>query len=1824
MAGLWTRFVNCGLMAGLTVDRLRLFCRRGLLVGVAGAVICLMRLSAFGGTVSPNSCKLRVNEPAVVVTLQAQGARVLANYGSFQLLEVGPVAALKTRSHASVGTIQSDLIELNARRLDPRTSETRALRQSVGHFSGRRLHLVQFIGPVKSEWRSRLEQTGVRVIQFIPQNAYLVQGDALALGRLQTLAGVADFIQWEAAYTGDLKVHPDARTADASGRKRTPATDLFAVQLLEDAKANSTTLALVDSLKLAPLQRDVRVLGYRNLIVRLPASRLAELAAQPDVVSVQPYLPRRKWDERQDQILAGNLAGTAPAGPGYLAWLEREGFTQAQFVDSGFAVDITDSGLDNGSTAPSHCGLYEGGDGARPSRVIYNRLEGEPNPGSTIEGCDGHGTLNAHIVAGYNDSTNGFPHADAAGYHYGLGVCPFVKVGSSVVFDPAWFTNPNYLDLQSRAYRDGARISANSWGADTGGAYDMDSQAYDALVRDAQPADAAEAAEGNQEMVILFAAGNSGPGSQTISSPGSGKNVITVGAAENVHSHSSTNGGLDDFGNDGCNVADNGADSADDLAEFSGRGPCADGRVKPDVVAPGTHVTGGVTQAALSSLGTGLAADSFAATGVCALLGGGGRDNQASYFPVDQQFYTTSSGTSHSTPAVAGACALLRQRFINQGRRPPSPALTKALLVNSARYLAGDGAADTLPSPNQGMGEAYLGMALDATPRLLRDQLPADKFTATGEHRMFVATVADLSRPVRVTLAWTDAPGATFANAWNNDLDLTLAVNGQTYRGNFFQGAFSAPDGEADARNNVESVFLPAGVTGSIVVTITAANLNSDGVPNEEPAVDQDFALVVYNAVEAQVPVMVGGEMVLAAEGCTPTNGVVDPGETVSVSFTLRNVGLAATKDLKATLRSTGGIQAIQGQQDYGELSVEGGAVARTFSFTAHGECGSTVCATLALEDQGTNLGVATFQIPLGHSGPIFVENFDAVAAPALPAAWTTTASGSASVWATATQGGDSLPNVALATTPGAAGVADLTSPVISLPVYPAQLSFVHRYHTEEIFDGGVLEVKIGDGTFVDILSAGGSFLAGSYNQTLYVTDNPLGGRQAWTGDSRGYVTTIVDLPASAAGKRVQFRWRCGTDGAASIEGWCVDSISLRSRICCGDGLVGLPLLVAGGWTVAAENCGAANAAVDPGETVLLNLGIKNLGTATATNVVATLVDGGGVTASGPAQHYGLVPMSGALVCRPFALTATGTCGETVTATLRLQEGGANLGTVSFAIPLGRCGSILLENFDGVTPPSLPAGWTSVTSGAHQPWIVADASLQSVTNAAFAVAGSSAGWSALVSPVCMVPPREAQLSFRQSRNLATGESGGAYDAGALEIKIGEGDWTDITSAGGTFVTGEYAHFVDGEHGNPLGWRMAWGGTSFGFVPTVVNLPEASHGQPVQFRWLFGTDHTAGGEGWWIDSVDVTAQVCAEGPLGPLITTQPVARTTAVGENASFGVTAIGPGPLTYQWRFNGTNLLGATTDTCCLTNVDRSDAGDYSVVVANPASVVASANAQLTVLNPARPAIIARWDFNSAPSDADPGTGSTRPTLGQGVAVAIGGVTEGFRLGSQNDPATGNVDNSAWLLSGFPAQGAANKSAGASFEVNTVGWENIAVVWDQLVSSTASKYCRLQYSTDGTSYHDSPLATGMGAAASFETKSNNLAAILGAGDNATFAFRIVTEFENTATGIGNASYTTASAAGYASSGSLGLDLVTVWGQPITPPPPSVVLTVLGNASGGGLRFSVSGDVAVKCVVEASPDLMHWTPMVTNLIPFTFADAESVRSAQRFFRAKPLR
>src|SRR4029078_12240692 len=96
---------------------------------------------------------------------------------------------------------------------------------------------------------------------------------------------------------------------------------------------------------------------------------------------------------------------------------------------------------------------------------------------------------------------------------------------------------------------------------------------------------------------------------------------------------------------------------------------------------------------------------------------------------------------------------------------------------------------------------------------------------------------------------------------------------------------FRSPCGRRDHSTISDSVFLPAGLSGEFKVLVTAANISGDGISNIAPNVDQDFALVIYNATTSAVPVMTFSNVVIAAEDCAGGNGAIDPNETVMVNF---------------------------------------------------------------------------------------------------------------------------------------------------------------------------------------------------------------------------------------------------------------------------------------------------------------------------------------------------------------------------------------------------------------------------------------------------------------------------------------------------------------------------------------------------------------------------------------------------------------------------------------------------------------------------------------------------------------------------------------------------------------------------------------------------------------------------------------------------------------------------------------------------------------------------------------------------------------------------
>jgi photosystem II stability/assembly factor-like uncharacterized protein len=324
-----------------------------------------------------------------------------------------------------------------------------------------------------------------------------------------------------------------------------------------------------------------------------------------------------------------------------------------------------------------------------------------------------------------------------------------------------------------------------------------------------------------------------------------------------------------------------------------------------------------------------------------------------------------------------------------------------------------------------------------------------------------------------------------------------------------------------------------------------------------------------------QTGVMRNGSIALTAEHCIPGNGVIDAGEDVTVNFTVQNLAAApaATTDLVVTLLTTGSVTFPSAPVHYGSIA-PGSSGSGSFTFSNNASCGDTITLTFHLQDGPANLGDISIPYTLGalqNSAPAFTENFDGVAAPALPTGWTTarssTAAGSAALWVTSTTSANTPPNSAFGAGGTVASDSSLTSPVIAIPNAPSvgghagvNLDFQVSYNTEYGFDGGRVEISINGGAFQEMTAAGGVFELGGYNAVIVNTDSIFTGSPAWSGNSGGFIPVRINLPPAAFGQNVQLRWHDAHDSGGNPTGGGVriDSLSIyaTTRICCGGACV--------------------------------------------------------------------------------------------------------------------------------------------------------------------------------------------------------------------------------------------------------------------------------------------------------------------------------------------------------------------------------------------------------------------------------------------------------------------------------------------------------------------------------------------------------------------------------------------------------------------------------------------------------------------------------------------
>jgi len=632
-------------------------------------------------------------------------------------------------------------------------------------------HVVEFAGRPTQADRESMEASGATSIRSMGGTSYLAWLDAPGRAALHRRPGVES--------VGLLP--PEAKVLPGLEGSGAPA---FAVAVHPSA-AGLALDGLVGSR--VAVQGDLV-----ELVVRAEAADIVGLAALPQVLHIGTAASGMILeDEASAQILAGNLSGsTVP--PGYQAWLTERGID-----GEGVRVSVVDSGVD--SVHPDLAG-----------RVV-NASDRSVSPTGEPVDTLGHGTHVAGIVAGDGAGVESTPlegQTDDDGRLWGLGVAP----GAEVVDQNALSTTASFALCGTQFWppppegwepitSEALSFEAVGWNASwhtcegTGTGYTLSTSVLDSLVRDGD----AEA-DGAQPFSLVFSAGNSGGGNGTdsrLTVPHEGKNIITVASSNNVR-----------------------AGNPNAVSSFSSRGFAVDGRVKPDVAAPGGSI---------------VSTRSLPASAVC---------NQAPT-PESQVLYATCSGTSMAAPHVTGSLALVTDWWRASAGVDPSPAFVKAVLINSTTDMG----PRNIPNRDEGWGRVNLGAAFTDDPRVLMDQDLV--LTNPDEAASWSITPADPTKPLRATVVWTDPAGAPGADpALVNDLDLrVVAPDGTTFLGNNFVEGRSVPGGEANRIDNVENVLIDAAGDGTYTVTVRAFNLPGDGVPFGGDETDQDFALVISNAV---------------------------------------------------------------------------------------------------------------------------------------------------------------------------------------------------------------------------------------------------------------------------------------------------------------------------------------------------------------------------------------------------------------------------------------------------------------------------------------------------------------------------------------------------------------------------------------------------------------------------------------------------------------------------------------------------------------------------------------------------------------------------------------------------------------------------------------------------------------------------------------------------------------------------------------------------------------------------------------------------------------
>lgn len=578
--------------------------------------------------------------------------------------------------------------------------------------------------------RLAVESLGARTIGVLSPRALLIEADAVTRQKLAADRRFAELAEFLPA----AKVQPGLMAVLRAGKTAVEASIVALAQEDRDRVVRCVEGGGGEILR--------GCLNAGTLIrARLTSEQVVALAARGDV----------RWMELFDRPQVMNDYAVEPQ-----AMNVRPTWVVHGLSGAGQRISTSDSGIDTGDTETMHADLK--------NQILAIKV---------VDGCNtqdvlGHGTHTAGSIVGdgtLSGDAKSYPRGPVRGTAWGAKLYAwFCGVGESSVATPK--TCEELFRGEGGTEWSDAFIHSASWGNNSAGAYNARCAMFDKYLWE------------NPDFLPVVSAGNAGIARRTIGSPASAKNVLAVGATQNLRPS---------YPLDDRRVGD-----PDVTAEYSSCGPCADGRIKPDIAAPGSGILS--TRSYQASYDRGVTADGN---------------------------YAYECGTSMACPLTAGAVALVREWLCKRDEyqsEPPTAAMMKAVITGGAKGAA-------TPNVEQGWGRVDLAETLFPSNRAVKlvDRIP---FTA-GEEFCYVIETTNAA-PLDVQLAWVDHPGLESAEASApklvNDLDLTV----EALKGGSGDLLYGNGGTSADRCNNMESVRISDAEPDLYVIRVKCASVVYD------------------------------------------------------------------------------------------------------------------------------------------------------------------------------------------------------------------------------------------------------------------------------------------------------------------------------------------------------------------------------------------------------------------------------------------------------------------------------------------------------------------------------------------------------------------------------------------------------------------------------------------------------------------------------------------------------------------------------------------------------------------------------------------------------------------------------------------------------------------------------------------------------------------------------------------------------------------------------------------------------------------------------------